>query len=466
VPEQPSALKKPRVLPRPFSLRFRLILLATLVLVVALGLVGMALNLANYRSAVSSLQARMESYVYLVLAAAEMDENGALQVQDELGDPRLSQPGSGIYVHVQGSEQQWNSPSALGLSLPELTAAAAGQVLFREPAGEQQYFSLQYGVAWELEDGSVRPVTVSVLVDAGEIAQQTRAFRLGLWRSLGTAGVILVLAQLLMLFLGFRPLRQVARDVARIESGRAPKLEGNYPRELEPLARNVNRLLETEKSNRERIRNALDSLAHSLKTPLAVIQAGLDLQGGDAAKPMRDAAEEMHHLIATRLERARASARRTLAEPVKVRPQAKRILDSLQKVYSHKMIEAELIMDENLLFFGEQRDLFELMGNMLDNAFKYGSGKVRVSAGAIEPEATRPGLWMSVEDDGAGIDKSQWKRLLQRGARGDERANEQVGGHGLGLAIVTELVTAYGGEVSIGRSALGGAMLRVEIPGS
>jgi two-component system sensor histidine kinase PhoQ len=144
----------------------------------------------------------------------------------------------------------------------------------------------------------------------------------------------------------------------------------------------------------------------------------------------------------------------------------KRILDSLQKVYSHKMIEAELIMDENLLFFGEQRDLFELAGNMLDNAFKYGSGVVRVSAGAIEPEATRTGLWLSVEDDGAGIDKSQWKRLLRRGARGDEQANEQVGGHGLGLAIVTELVTAYGGEVSIGRSALGGAMLRVEIPGS
>jgi two-component system sensor histidine kinase PhoQ len=456
--------------PRPFSLRFRLILLATLVLVVALGLVGAALNSANYRSAVSSLQARMESYVYLVLAAVEMDESGALQVQDELGDPRLSQPGSGIYVHVHGSGQQWNSPSALGLSLPELPEAAAGQVLFREPAGEQQYFSLQFGVAWELEDGSVRPVTVSVLVDAGEIEQQTRAFRLGLWRSLGTAGVILVLAQLLMLFLGFRPLRQVARDVGRIESGQAPKLEGNYPRELEPLARNVNRLLETEKSNQQRIRNALDSLAHSLKTPLAVIQAGLELHGGEAAKPMRNAADEMHHLIATRLERARASARRTLAEPVKVRPQVKRVLDSLQKVYSHKMIQAELTMDENLLFFGEQRDLLELAGNMLDNAFKYGSGKVRVSAGSIEPEATRTGLWLCVEDDGAGIDKSQWKRLLQRGARGDERASKQggekVGGHGLGLAIVTELVAAYGGEVSIGRSALGGAMLRVEIPGS
>ncbi|MCH8057782.1 MAG: hypothetical protein IIB78_07930, partial [Proteobacteria bacterium] len=326
MPEQPPVTKKPVTPPRPFSLRFRLILLATLVLVVALGLVGMALNSANYRSTVSSLRARMESYVYLVLAAVEMDERGVLQVQDELGDPRLSQPGSGIYVHVHGSETHWDSPSALGLRLTEPPRADAGQVLFAEPGGEQPYFSLQYGVSWQLDDGSIRPVTVSVLVDAGEIEQQTRAFRLGLWRSLVTAGVILVLAQLLMLFLGFRPLRQVARDVARIESGRAPRLEGSYPRELEPLARNVNRLLATEKSNQERIRNALDSLAHSLKTPLAVIQTGLELHGGEAAKPMRDAADEMHHLIATRLERARASARRTLAEPVTVRPQVKRVL--------------------------------------------------------------------------------------------------------------------------------------------
>ncbi len=455
---------------RPFSLRFRLILLATLVLVVALGLVGAALNSANYRSAVSSLQARMESYIYLVLAAVEMDENGTLQVQGELGDPRLNQPGSGIYVHVQGSDAHWDSPSALGLRLPEPSRVAAGQLIFQEPGEGQDWFSLQYGVSWQMEDGRIRPVTVTILVDASEIEQQTRAFRLGLWRSLLITGVILVLAQLLMLFLGFRPLRQVARDVGRIESGQAPRLEGNYPRELEPLARNVNRLLETEKSNQERIRNALDSLAHSLKTPLAVIQAGLELHGGTAAKPMQDAADEMNRLIATRLERARASARRTLAEPVTVRAQLQRILESLQKVYSHKMIEAELIMDEDLLFFGEQRDLLELAGNMLDNAFKYGDRKVRVSAGAVEPDATRPGLWLCVEDDGPGIDDSQWQHLLQRGIRGDERPNGQapgqVDGHGLGLAIVMELVTAYGGEVFISRSVLGGAKLRVEIPES
>jgi two-component system sensor histidine kinase PhoQ len=446
--------------PRPFSLRVRLVLLATLVLVVALGLVGIALNAANQRSAVSSLQARMESYVYLVLAAAEVNDAGRLVMQQDLGDPRLSQPGSGIYVHVHGGGDHWSSPSALGLQLPELSLAPAGRTDFSEPSDALAFFSFQYGVSFQADDGRAFPFTVSVLVEPKEIAQQTSAFRLGLWRALGTAGLILVAAQLLLFMLGFRPLRRVARDVARIESGQAPRLEGHYPSELEPLARNVNLLLETEKSNQERIRNALDSLAHSLKTPLAVIQAGLELHGGKAAQQMRNAADEMNRLIATRLERAGASARRTLGEPVVLRPQLDRILVSLQKVYSHKMIDVTVTINDELGFYGEKRDLLELMGNLLDNAFKYGASRVRVSAAAIGHGVPRPGLWLRVEDDGPGIEEPQWQRLLQRGVRGDER----VEGHGLGLAIVSELVTAYGGEVSIGRSDLGGAMIYVEIP--
>ena len=102
------------------------------------------------------------------------------------------------------------------------------------------------------------------------------------------------------------------------------------------------------------------------------------------------------------------------------------------------------------------------MGNLLDNAFKYGQSQVRVSGGALEPEASRPGLWMQFEDNGPGIEESNWERLLQRGSRGDEQAE----GHGLGLAIVMELVTAYGGEVAIDYSTLGGAKINVNIPAS
>ena len=445
---------------RAFSLRKRLLLVATLVLVIALGLVGLALNEANYRGAVSALQARMESYVYLVLAAMEVSEDGRMTVNEDFTDPRLIQPGSGIYVRITGTRSLWDSPSSLVLPWPGLPMANPGEVSFVEPVQEGDFFQLHYGIGWQLANDRIEPFTVSVLVDQSEILQQTSAFRMGLWRSLVAAGAILVLAQMVIFFFGFRPLGQVASDVARVESGKAERLEGDYPRELEPLARNVNRLLETEKSNQARIRNALDSLAHSLKTPLAVIQAGLPLHGGKAEASMQGAVDEISHLIATRLERAGSSARRTLVKPVAVQEQVQRVLDSLRKVYSHKMIEAGLKLEEGLLFYGEKRDLMELMGNLLDNAFKYGETRVRISGGVVDHAAPRPGLWIRVEDDGPGIDESQRERLLQRGARGDE----QVEGHGLGLAIVMELVTAYGGEVSIGHSELGGALINVNIP--
>jgi two-component system sensor histidine kinase PhoQ len=300
------------------------------------------------------------------------------------------------------------------------------------------------------------------LVDPVEIERQTNAFQLGLWRALGTAGLILLVAQVLVIYLGFRPLQTVSRDVASVESGQSPRLQGMYPRELEPLARNVNQLLETEKANQQRYRNALDSLAHSLKTPLAILRTSLEIDSPASRAAMRKAADEMNQLVATRLQRAAVSARRTMAQPVAVAPEAERVLASLQKVYSHKMIAADLMIPVGLCFYGEQRDLLEILGNLLDNGFKYGRSKVRCSAGTMDPHAVRAGLWLRVEDDGPGIDERDWPVLLQRGVRGDEREE----GYGLGLAIVLELVTAYGGSIDIAHSAWGGAMIYLEIPGS
>ena len=274
---------------RSLSLRSRAVLAAIPVLVIALGLVGFAVSEANYRGAVSSLQLRMETYVYSVLAAMEVNAAGGFTVEEELADPLLVQPASGLYVQVQGENQQWRSASALGVSLPEPAPVAAGQESFSEPAEGSPWFVYRFGIGWQREDGGVSPFTVSVIVGEAEIGRQTRAFRSGLKRSLILAGAILVLAQLLIGYLVFRPLRRVAQDVARIETGEAERLEDRYPRELEPLARNVNRLLDTEKSNQERISNALDSLAHSLKNPLAVLQAGLPLHGGKAEASMQNA---------------------------------------------------------------------------------------------------------------------------------------------------------------------------------
>jgi two-component system sensor histidine kinase PhoQ len=447
---------------KPFSLRRRLSVIASLVLLLALGLVGFALSSANHRSAVSALNSRMQSYVHLVLAAADVSENGTLEFSDDLGDPRLSQPGSGVYIHVHGSADHWDSPSCLGIRLPELDTVPAAESRFMEPRADLDFYTYQFGVSWQLADESVLPFTVSVLVAPEEVDRQTSAFRLGLWRALGTAGAILLVAQLMLIYLGFRPLQKVAGDVARVESGLAPRLEGNYPAEIEPLARNVNKLLDTEKANQQRYRNALDSLAHSLKTPLAILRAGLETDSAASRDSMRRAADEMNQLVATRLQRAALSARRTMAQPIELEPQLQRVLASLQKVYSHKLIAVDVNIPPGLQFLGEQRDLLELTGNLLDNAFKYGHTRVRVTASRPESGSATAGLRIVIEDDGAGIDPVQWPVLLRRGIRGDEREE----GHGLGLAIVLELVTAYGGRIDIDRSELGGALIRVDLPGS
>ena len=445
---------------RPASIRLRLIVLAVVALAVSLGLTGLALDSAYTRSSETELGSQMETWVYLVLSATEIDGQGAIQVQDDIGDPRLSQPGSGNYVHVHGDTTHWSSPSALGVSLPELPAVPAGQSVFRTAENDSDYYVFQYGVAWELADEQVQPFTISVLVAGDRLGKQIRAFRGGLWRSLGAAGLILAFAQFLFFTLGMRPLKQVARDVELIETGERENLQGPYPRELEPLTRNLNRLMNTEKANQARYRNALDSLAHSLKTPLAVMRAALPgAQTRDNAA-MAHAVDEMQYLVTSRLERAAASTRRTLSAPVRVRPVADRIIATLQKIHSHKMQNVHVMIPDDLDFYGEERDLMEMLGNLLDNACKYGDGRIQLSADAVRSEKNRPGLWLKIENNGKPVPEELRATLSQRGVRGDER----VEGHGLGLTIVTELVSAYGGEISLKDSELGGTCFTITIP--
>jgi len=445
---------------RPASLRLRAAVFAVIALGVSLGVVGLALDEAFRRSSETDLRQQMETWVYLVLAAAEVGRAGALQVSGDLGDPLLGQPASGVYAHVHGDRDHWSSPSTLGQDLPELEPLGAGETRFATAGDAQGFYTYQFGVAWELADGSLLPFTVSMRVDEAHLQPQLTAFRAGLWKSLGAAGLVLALAQLSFFTLSLRPLRRVAQDVAEIEQGRAESMNGPYPRELEPLTRNLDRLLATEKSNQARYRSALDSLAHSLKTPLAVIRSSLHGTQGVEREALEQAVDDMQHLITSRLERAAASTRRALSSPVPVEPVAARLAGSLRKVHSQKLKTLDVSIEPGLEFFGEERDLMELLGNLLDNACKYGDGHVRIDAGRIGERAARPGLWLRVENGGDSVNPAELDRMLQRGVRGDER----VEGHGLGLTIVSELVSAYGGAIRFGASELGGISAEVRIP--
>lgn len=441
-------------------MRSRLVILAVLLLTVSLGLVGFALDASFKKSSEAGLEARMESLVYLVLAATEIDETGSLVFDEDTGDPRLGQPGSGIYATVTGDVDRWASASSLGVNLPEPLRIETGESEFAPASGETNlYYTLRYGVSWELPEGRLLPVTVSIYVDPQELTPELLAFRKGLWQSLGLAGLILVLAQMILLALGLRPLHRISEDISGIESGEIDRLEGNFPIELEPLQRNINHLLETEKANQRRYRNALDSLAHSLKTPLSVIRSSLSSDDSPKTLAMENAVTDMQHMIATRLQRAATSARSSNAPAMDVETQVERLVQSLKRVYSQSLINVDVTIEPGLAFYGEQRDFLELIGNLLDNACKYGNGQVHISAKAIDVKDKRSGIRVQVDDNGPGIATAEREQLLQRGVRGDER----VEGHGLGLAIVLEIVSAYHGDIAITHSELGGAGVSVTL---
>lgn len=443
------------------SLKLRLLFAGGLVLVFTLGLVGYALDRAFTRSTIAAVEGRLESYFFLALAALEIAEEGSLHLSDHLVDPRLNQPGSGLYLRIHSDKVDWLSPSALGVNLPERAMLDTGESRFVRPGVDQNLYIREQGIGWELHDGNIVAMHVSVFEERAGSDREISEFRRGLWSWLGSAAILLVLANLALMGWVLAPLQRIAVDVGNVESGETDELAGPYPVELQPLTRSVNRLLQSESANRKRYRTSLDALAHNLKTPLAVLRAAL--HGGNRAadsETIESALDDMQDLVARQLGRAASSARRTMARPVTVLPQVARLVNSLQKVYAGENRRCSIDIDDGTIFFGEQRDLLEMLGNLLDNAFKYGRNQVLISARQLHSNPLRPGLEIIVEDDGGGMEAVALPALLQRGVRGDQRTE----GHGVGLAIVNELVESYGGSIAVECSKLGGASIKLVFP--
>jgi len=237
------------------------------------------------------------------------------------------------------------------------------------------------------------------------------------------------------------------------------KLTGSYPSELVGLADNLNMLIDTERRRLVRYRNTLDDLAHSLKTPLAAMRTLLAEQRSRPAEDRSEALnrelERMDQRVSYQLRRARASGATGLGtEPVAVAPVVDDLKQTLDKVYRDKRVACSVTVAPGASFRGDPGDLTEILGNLMDNAYKYCAHRVRVTAGST-PER----LVVTVADDGKGIDDEFAAQLFQRG----KRADESVPGQGIGLAVVRETVELYRGALSVGKSDLGGAELRVEL---
>ena len=259
------------------------------------------------------------------------------------------------------------------------------------------------------------------------------------------------------------PLRRVADDLRAIETGLAQRLHGNYPNELRQLTDNLNGLLTSADNQLKRYRDSLGNLAHSLKTPLAVLYGAVDGEANDAA--LRAVAREqlagMTQLIEYQLQRAATSGRTPLAAPVEVRPIAERIVQALAKVHAGKNVRVTFDIGKTVIFYGDAGDLTEMLGNLLDNAFKWCRQQVRVTAQTTAPVGIEPSwLEIIVADDGPGIPDDLKARVLLRGARADE----STPGHGLGLAMVQDTVALYHGSLNLQVGALGGLEVHLRFP--
>lgn len=444
---------------RAFSLQVRQLLAASIGVVAFLGLTGYALDQAFVEAAGSTLRQRLQNYAWAYMRGTELLRNGDIIPPDIPPDARFSSVGSGLYAAILADDFRWESDSALGRELPMQEALKPGEERYEGPIDTPSgpIYRQSMGMAWEISDIKAVNVTVHVAENTVMMDRQVNAFRRALWVYLGAAGVLLLVVQTLALRWSLAPLRRVVTDMEGVTSGRQERLEGHYPQELTLLTDSLNEMIDVGREQIARNRNILADLAHSLKTPLAVVRSELDSDHSpeEVRKTLGEQVTRMNQIVAYQLSRAATSGHQTFAAPLPIAPCAEEIVLSLEKVYADKNVLCEFDIDPSACFYGEQGDLMELLGNLLENAFKWARHRVllTVRAMTISPQR-RAAILITVEDDGPGIAPEDVERLLQRGVRGDER----VHGHGIGLAIVQDLVKAYRGELAVERSnELGGA---------
>lgn len=449
------------------SLQRRLILVASLLLAAFLGLTAVSLDRAFRDSAEHGLRDRLQAHLFVLLATAELDPAGHLAMPEMLPESRFSSPGAGLYGQISDvdGEPLWRSGSMLSVEVPFPAKPHVSQMLFGETAtdGGRRLLGLSFGVLWEDSDGTVRPYTFSVAIARDELAGQVVAFRRTLWGGLGAMALLLLAAQVVMLRWSLRPLRRVAEELAAIEAGDATALGSGYPTELAVLTSRINRFIRHEHDRQQRTRNTLGDLAHSLKTPLAVMRSGLESDELAAAHPeFETQIDRIADIIEYQLQRAATSGQRTLAAPVDIPGCIAPLRRTLDKVYRDKGVESSVEIAAEAAFHGDAGDLTELAGNLLDNAYKWCRRRVALRIAPFRGEQdSAAGLLLQVDDDGPGVPPEDEARILSRGGRADE----SVPGHGLGLAMVCDIATTYGGAVTISRAPLGGARVEVRLPG-
>lgn len=449
------------------SLNRRLLTSVFVLLIVFFGLTIAALDLLFRDLSERTLRESLDAQLVALVGSCEPDEHGNVLPAGPLAEARLKQPGSGLYAEIRTRRgiELWRSPSVIGTDIDFGSGVAPGARRYerRELADGSQVMALSSGLDWEIAPGESRDFVFSVATDLAPYDSQLQLYRGQLLGWFLGLAILLLVALAVLLRWVLKPVRRIEAEIGAIEAGSRESLSPELPRELSGLAANLNALLTSERRRAERYRNTLGNLAHSLKTPLAVMRSSASTADAQARQRLVDEQiDRMDRIVQHQLKRAVATGASVVGRSaVAVQPLLAELRAALLKVYSGKDLLFELEVATGAQFAGDRGDLFELLGNPLDNACKWCRTRVSVDVQRAVDRQGRPLLRIVVEDDGAGIAAHDRQRILERGARADEA----VPGQGLGLAMVQEIVALYEGRLEIGDSPLGGARIVVTLPG-
>ncbi len=455
---------------RPSSLSLRLILSSAVVSIVLL--VSAALLLAGlFQAALErNFDARLRAVLDGLLANVEVGADGGPIMSEQLADTRFSLPLSGWY---------WQVAPSPGRELPDL---ASGSLLEQRLKLDTTLFAARAAdgtISFYLNDSNgvrLRAIeqalklpgsedTFSFLVAGNfdELKQEIGAFRNTLFAILGALGLGLLAAVIIQVKFGLRPLRKMQRGLTAIREGNAERLDGRFPSEIQPVAEELNLLIQSNSEIIERARTQVGNLAHALKTPLSVLtnEAGA---GKDAlAAKVKDQVEVMRDQVSLYLDRARRAARaQGLGAVTTVEPVLDGLARTLQRIYQEKEITIEVDCEPGLKFRGEKQDFEEMAGNLCDNACIWAKQLVKVSAGHLDKTSGDGRTWLvlCVDDDGPGVPVEKRTEVMKRGRRLDETKP----GSGLGLSIVRETAGMYNGGLTLGDAPLGGFRIQLKLP--
>jgi signal transduction histidine kinase len=444
------------------SLTFRVIAFSTVWAVLALIVIATVISTLYRQASERGFESLLSAHLFNLIGSVGISETGELTGSPDLGDLRFSEPYSGWYWSVEpvsgGVTGELHSTS-MSEPIPSPTPA---EVAFN--ASYQRSYTTDgiKGEALEVFESEFeldtkgRVARFRVMGNRTELESEISGFERRLATYLLIFGVGMIGINAVAILLGLQPLGRVRRALALVRQGTARRLDGRFPTEIEPLANETNALIENNKRIVERSRTQVGNLAHSLKTPLAVLLNEGRSLGGDKGRLIVDQASAMQTQVEHYLQRARVAAQRdSVVYRTPVGAVLKRIVRVVEKLNPDTRISL-ILPAEEVLFAGEREDLEEIAGNLLENAMKWARGKVAVS---VEAETEAKLFTLTIEDDGPGIPEDKAREVLKRGRRLDETKP----GSGLGLAIVSDLVREYGGMLALERSQLGGLAAVVKL---